>query len=279
MNNIAAGIVTYNPLIERLNKNIMAIISQVDKIYIFDNGSKNIDDIESIFDNEKIEYIKANNNLGIAYALNRLFEQAKKDNFEWLLTLDQDSVSFPNIIANYEKFLDEADSLTSLRKDKYFYGNFIDDYKVRNVDYCITSGNLVKIKSWELVGGFNERLFIDMVDIDFCFRMREIGLQIKKINFWGIEHEMGDGSYISLFGKRIFTGNYNSFRKYYISRNMVYVIRKYRLKRHYYSYKRIAILLFATLLRETNKIEKCKSIIHGFIDGFRKFDYIDQYNK
>ena len=41
-----AGIVTFNPDIERLNENISAIINQVDKVVVVDNGSENADDIK-----------------------------------------------------------------------------------------------------------------------------------------------------------------------------------------------------------------------------------------
>ena len=43
---ICAGIVLYNPDIERLSDNIDSVISQVEKIYLVDNGSKNINKIE-----------------------------------------------------------------------------------------------------------------------------------------------------------------------------------------------------------------------------------------
>ena len=43
-----AGIVTYNPELLRLKENIEHVICQVDMLLIYDNGSKNSNDIESI---------------------------------------------------------------------------------------------------------------------------------------------------------------------------------------------------------------------------------------
>ena len=43
---INGGIVTYNPDIEKLKKNISRIAGQVCKLVIADNGSKNIEDIK-----------------------------------------------------------------------------------------------------------------------------------------------------------------------------------------------------------------------------------------
>ena len=45
---INGGIVTYNPDIEKLKKNISRIAGQVCKLVIADNGSKNIEDIKNL---------------------------------------------------------------------------------------------------------------------------------------------------------------------------------------------------------------------------------------
>ena len=46
----AAGIVTYNPDIQRLKANIDAITNQVYIVYCFDNGSDNINEIRRLLD-------------------------------------------------------------------------------------------------------------------------------------------------------------------------------------------------------------------------------------
>ena len=40
-----AGIVTYNPDLERLRANLNNTVSQVDAVFVFDNGSENVADI------------------------------------------------------------------------------------------------------------------------------------------------------------------------------------------------------------------------------------------
>ena len=72
---IYAGIVSFNPDISRLEENINAIYSQVDKIIIVDNNSKNVSDINTITDKLKnVFLINNNNNFGIAKALNQIME-------------------------------------------------------------------------------------------------------------------------------------------------------------------------------------------------------------
>lgn len=59
MEKISAGIVTYNPEMQRLEENINAIIGQVDEVVLVDNGSANIKEIEQKWENaSKISIIK-----------------------------------------------------------------------------------------------------------------------------------------------------------------------------------------------------------------------------
>lgn len=271
---IAAGIVTYQPNLEKLKRNIAAISGQVDAVYIFDNHSAMIDEICAIT-GERCMVIRSNKNVGIARALNVLAQSAEKDGVDWLLTLDQDSEVFPKLIALYRNYLDKAASLTCYRKDRNIDATQEEDDGSHEVPYCITSGNLVNLSVWREIGGFNERLFIDMVDIDFCFRMTAKGYKILCIHRFGFLHEIGDGSFIKILGKKRFTGNYSAFRKYYIFRNMAYVIRKYKLHKHYYSYKRLGMLFFSILVSEKNKWNKSKSAVRGFIHSFTQYEYLD----
>ena len=55
---IAAGIVTYNPDIKKLEKNIKSIFGQSDSIVICDNGSDNIVQVEKIAFHYKTKIIK-----------------------------------------------------------------------------------------------------------------------------------------------------------------------------------------------------------------------------
>lgn len=274
---IAAGIVTYNPDIVRLQENVLAIKPQVELVYIFDNGSLNGTELQSLIC-DKVILIKNDENKGIAYALNRLFERAREDEFEWLLTLDQDSICANSFIERVRDKMDYADSITTWRRDNnYHTTEMTEDNKIKEVDRCITSGNLVRINAWEQINGFNERLFIDMVDVDFCFRLREKGKKIVRIGFYGLEHQMGDGTQFKLLGKNIYIGNYSAFRKYYIARNMVYVIKKYNLHHHYYSYKRLMLLFLHALFMEKEKRKRCRALIKGVRDGFKQYEYIDSY--
>ena len=100
---ILAGITLFNPDVARLEENISSIYGQVDRVICVDNGSDNIKSIEDcVLKNWKnITIIKNGKNEGIAKALNQMFEFAIEQQYEYVLTLDQDSVCPDNIIEEY----------------------------------------------------------------------------------------------------------------------------------------------------------------------------------
>ena len=68
MEKIFAGIVLYNPDIERLKENVDNIINQVSRVILVNNGSENTEEIEQYLDGlekQKIIYKNLNKNKGI----------------------------------------------------------------------------------------------------------------------------------------------------------------------------------------------------------------------
>lgn len=47
---VCAGIITYHPDIVRLRENVNAVIDQVQEIFIVDNGSENLKEIEALIE-------------------------------------------------------------------------------------------------------------------------------------------------------------------------------------------------------------------------------------
>lgn len=103
---ILAIIISYNPDLNRLYKNIEALVKQVDEILIVDNSSNNILEINNMKNNfDKVKIISHEENLGISISLNKGLEYARKNNYNWILTMDQDSICQANMINNYKKFI------------------------------------------------------------------------------------------------------------------------------------------------------------------------------
>lgn len=280
MNNkqCVAGIVTYNPNLIRLKENIIAILPQVDSLLINDNGSANIESISNLLSNySKVILIKNKSNLGIATALNILCENALKLGATWLLTLDQDSIVSHNLMANYERWRkrlnnEKIASLTCDMKD-ISGTKVLDGSEDGYIDFCITSGNYIRLKTWQLIGRFDDKLFIDKVDTDYCYRLVQKGFFIYKIPYCGLHHEIGKNvSEHKLFTKTFFVFNHSPFRCYYIIRNQIYFARKYSkslTRKERFRIERTAwtrILIY--WIFESQKFRKTKAWIKGIYDGY-----------
>ena len=244
-------------------KNIEHYIKEVDKLYIIDN-TPNKDHKNNLPKNEKIEYYSFNN-IGVAKALNLAAEKAIHDKYNWLLTMDQDTVISDEIIKEIKKIAEykNTDSIgiitpwhnTKLRIEK----------PKEKIDYpqdVMTSGNLLNLKIWQKLGGFVEDFFIDGIDIEYGLRLKENGCRIMRLNYLVIEHDLGDIFYI---GNKLCT-NHSGLRRYYMNRNYHYIYDMYYETNPEFckflisNYKTMAkVLLF-----EKKKIEK----IYGFCLGY-----------
>lgn len=272
---ISAGIVLYNPDIDRLKENINAIINQCTHIYLIDNGSDNINNISDLleeYNDLKITVIYNQKNMGIASALNQLTEAAKKDNFNWILTLDQDSVSPLNIIKEFKKYINKNNVgmlcpvICDRNKDKIIKA----EEGYIEVKECITSGSLLNINAWDEIGGFDDNMFIDGVDFDICYRLRQASYRILCVQSVVLLHELGHIEYHRFLFWKVIVKNHSAFRKYYIARNIIYIARK--RKSLFLIFKGILQeikLIGIAILYESDKFNKINRIFAGICDGFR----------
>jgi len=265
--NILAGIVLFNPNIDRLVENINSVITQIDKLLLIDNNSENISDIEKIILDKKIEIIKNNQNFGIAKALNQILEYALDNNYSYFLSLDQDSILKENIIEKYKNYIKYKDVAiitshyidlnvelnTKFSKNKFEYVNF-----------CITSGSLCNTEILNKLGGFDDYMFIDYVDYDICSTVIENNYKILKINEIGFYHEVGKSKKIKFLFFESIVYNHSYTRTYYIIRNMYYYSYKHRKSINTIKMKfRILKKKILILLFEKYKIKKLKMIIRA----------------
>jgi len=224
-----SGVVTFNPDIQRLRENIDSIAPQVQELVIFDNGSENADEIKSEF-GERCTVLCSVVNLGIAAALNEICRYAQSKGYEWVLTLDDDSVCPPNLIEEYSKHIEsESVGILSPRIVDRNIGDIecLSSAPVDDVDSCISSASLLSLNAWREVGGFWEDLFIDMVDYDLCWSLREKGYRILRVNGVSLLHEIGHSSRAVFRNKTVAILNHSPRRYYYIFRNTIAVGRKH----------------------------------------------------
>ena len=262
---ILAGIVLYNPDSERLSQNINAICSQVDGIAIFDNGGG-----DRLSLSPHIKLLSQQHNVGIAHALEALAQYAFDSGYDWLLTLDQDSVSPKNLIETYRRYTGDQSVgiLCPLVKDRNYGTLDHVEKETDDLDACITSGSLIRLSAWKKTGGFWEDLFIDMVDFDICWSIRKAGYRIVRVNNLVLLHEIGvNARKVRWHGKEEVVYNHPPLRCYYMIRNSIAVCRQHKRTRQGYKW---AIKRWILINRfETDLAAKNKMMMKGFIDSFK----------
>ncbi|MGN8782489.1 glycosyltransferase [Acidaminococcus fermentans] len=264
-----AGVVTlYHPG-ENVFTNINSYLDQLDILYVLDNTEKPNDKIKARFSgNAKIKYIAFHDNMGIAFAMNYALQAAK--DYEFLLTMDQDSQFMPDMMATYKKAIEQFEKEHPKKIGEYAvnFDQRVDPIvsKPKYVNVAITSGSIISIQKSLEIGGFDENLFIDEVDNDFSYRIQKKGLKIIEFPFVILKHSLGKQTFHNILGFSFNTFNHNALRKYYITRNKIYMMKRYSGIRKQYMLELIKMII-KVILVEKNKGNKLEHIFMGCKDG------------
>ena len=294
---IAAGIVLYNPeYMTRFTECLDGILAQAEKVYLFDNSPEAV----TVQLPARVVYMTKHKNMGIAYALNRIMESAKRDGYLWVITMDQDSIIPQGLISEYIDVINKNKNIgivcPQVIDSRRIYMETKKEPKYEYIDFCITSASCTSVEAWEKAGRFDEWLFVDLVDNDFCKRLRVSGYKIIRLNNLILNQEFGkiipknERSQRFWIGVSRFLHNQNfakfSYRKfvspmrvYYTCRNVIYVNKKlanygpiaYRDNYNCRSYAGFVIsFIIPSILRAKEKRAVIKAAINGTRDGKRK---------
>nr|WP_294574404.1 glycosyltransferase [uncultured Anaerostipes sp.] len=246
---IAVGIVLYCPDYGRLKESLIRLSLQFETIILYNNGA-NIKAINEMVSECKSTVIIVGDgeNRGIATALNKIMEKANELNYKWVITLDQDSIVPDNMLPAFLSEIKRENvaiicSQNIDRRRKYMKPVMNPQYEY--VKMCDTSGSCTNLQIWKELGGFDEWLFIDLVDNDYCKRVDIKGYKILRINTVVMDHQYGNikprGKLLEKFflkmgqifhntniAKLSFKRIVNPMRIYYENRNILYLNKKYR---------------------------------------------------
>lgn len=276
---LAAVLVLYNPD-KDVCTNIVSYIDTVSRLYIIDNSpSPDKDIIDQICKlSQKIKYLPNNDNLGIATALNQGCEHAIAERFHWTLTMDQDS-SFEDV-SQYLKCaqgVDELDKTAILSPSMDILSEDQGPCLCKEEDVTITSGSLLNLDLFIQIGRFEDKLFIDEVDHDYCLKAKLLDFKVIQFKNIRLIHKIGDKKKLTSFflRRKKLKNQHNAQRLYYQTRNRLYMWQKYgKYYPQYFSlgavlYRVIYKKIFKIISWEESKIEKLLAIFHGLRDFLR----------
>ena len=282
---VDAVYVTYYPDLVLFERSINSIASQVRKIYIVDNTPGKEMRLES-FRNEKTEIIYLGDNFGIAYAQNVGLKKALENSADYILLSDQDTIYPENYIQEMlkafsynEKVAAVAPKFKDLNKghDSFFikadslcFKKIYPKGGLHEIMQAIASGKIINAKFLKNIGLMNEELFIELIDIEWCWRARKKGYKIiGNADVW-IAHKYGD-SYVKI-GRRKITIR-SPERQYYIVRNIFYLLFYSNsldiFRRIVLFFKAFRYMIFYPLLVKPHR-KNLKYVLLGFWHGINK---------
>lgn len=197
---------------------------------------------------------------------------AINDGMHWVLTMDQDSHFSNRCNETFLFTINNSDPNVALYYPSYIIGGLIYDKYIKEDNEPIavmTSGNLLNLKVYEKINGFDEKLFIDYVDFEYCLKLKKYGYKIANLPDLNLVHELGQSLFWSFFSFKVMITNHSSLRRYYITRNRLYVRKEYRniSTAFYNAESRIFINdILKIILFEKHKFSKLMSVFAGFLD-------------
>ncbi len=283
LRDICAIVVTYQPD-EEFPERLDHIVQQVDKVVIVDNHSSEIclQMLRETVSQPMVHLIVNDENMGIATALNQGVQYASKCGYPWALTLDQDSLVYPMMVKN----LAAAYSDCPFKENVGIIGANLQEQisgkvAIQEKDYgnsswlealgAITSGSLISISIFKRIGPFKDDLFIDLVDFEYCLRLRANGYKIIVATKVGMVQAYGDYKKKKLLWINKAVRDYSPLRSYYRTRNGLFLVREYFWKEPLWSLHRLRSLCFrviSIMLFEENKILKIKYTLLGIYHAF-----------
>jgi rhamnosyltransferase len=134
----------------------------------------------------------------------------------------------------------------------------------------MTSGNLVNVEIATAVGGFDDSLFIDYVDHEFCLRLRRHGYQVVESTRAKLRHSLGRMERRTFVFRHVHVTNHSVVRRYYMTRNRLLLWRQFW--RHEPTWVLVDMRRFVSesmyvVLYEQQVREKLWVILRGLRDG------------
>ena len=273
-----AVFVSYNPE-KTFVDNINQLIDQVSEVLIIDNNSSRDSKLwfKELDKHPKIKIIYNESNLGIATALNQGVSYAIKSSYEWLVTFDQDTPISDGFIDSlfvcYDSVLSKQD--VAIIAPMYIIDLPTNDHLVntncyRYVKSTLTSGSLMKISAVKNIGLFDEDLFIDWVDHEYCMKARAAKYTIVQSTHTFLTHAPGDLQQHILFNLRVHTSNHSTLRRYYMYRNRVICYKRYFVFDPAFIFYDFLVglnELIKMIFFEEKKVSKTLMVLTGIKDG------------
>ncbi|MBK9394599.1 MAG: glycosyltransferase family 2 protein [Uliginosibacterium sp.] len=243
--NVAAVVVAYFPGREILEL-VATLRAELAQVWVVDNTPLQTDWLPAELPSD-VRLFAPGKNLGVAGAYNRVIRAVRDETlpFTTLFLFDQDSepsaACLKTLIDAMNELRSRGERVAQVgpayyEKQRAFFPPLIEvgRWRLRRtpldraqalhpVSYMISSGSLVALDALAAVGGFDEELFIDYVDIEFGLRCQHAGLGSWIAKAAVMEHAIGEEP---LRVGRWTLPSHSAIRRHYQVRNALLLMRR-----------------------------------------------------
>lgn len=287
---VGAVVVTYFPD-DGMATRLAAVRREFGPVIVVDNTAEpaTAAGLRAVCESLHCELIANPVNRGLAGALNQGFESHAKRGLEWAVAFDQDSTpteGFGSALANTAasdprpavvgaNWIDEAHPDRPSRHLRphpgcgLFFcrsaaGNDLDD-----VTSVIASGSMFDLSLWSELR-FDEDLFLDLVDTDYCLRARRRDRPIRVAAAARLAHRRGAKRAVGMAGRTFFPAFMPPVRLHYLFRNRLRLLARHaRFAPHLFTFECVYAtkILAEIILLEDHKLAKLAACGRGIRDG------------
>ena len=293
---VCAVVITYQPQLDVLRQVLESVAPQVGQVLVFDNAtagpaSAAFPAFLAQAEADGVVVVRSPTNVGLGAAMNCAADHARTAGFAYLLLLDQDSLLDPEMVATLKaacedlgrtervaavgpQFSDRRNGHVApfikigFPLNRKLFG--VPGQRVR-CDFLISSGSLIPLDVLDRVGGMDERLFIDNVDMEWCFRARHRGFALFGICDARMRHSIGDtlrAAWLKPGGVTI----HKPIRLYYIMRNRVLLYGRKETPKVWIAQDvpRLVLKFFGTALFVAPRMHYVRMMLRGLRDGVHR---------
>lgn len=280
--NVYAIIVCYRPVVDSLVELCRCLSQDGVKVVLVDNTEQPY--LKKTSDLLIHKLITLGCNAGIAKAQNIGIKNTSRADV--IVFFDQDSKIYPGFVDDLLLPIDisSAEVVSPLCKDEIsdfelpalklnhlgfpMPVNSMGRMEPYPVDIVISSGTAATIHVFEHVGLFNEEMFIDSVDTEWCLRCRSLKIPIRIIPTAVMRHRIG-GRTIAIKSLKIFV--HSPTRCYYQLRNSMMLLSMSHVPKVFALKELVSFIFNRTLMLifVESRFSYIRAIFQGGFDGLK----------
>lgn len=296
---VIAVVVTYHPNQAALERLLQQLATQVQHTVVIDNTEANHQTLSGLRLSDKTTLLRFGRNMGIGFAQNQGVEEARCRGATHVLLMDQDSLPSTAMVPTLLQALalaphqriaaigpvcrDVKTGCTTalIRRQGWRIRRITADglTKPVQVEYIPASGTLIPLPMWDKVGPVKAEYFIDKVDMEWCLRARQLGLEIWVEPRIAMQHDQATRA-LSLLGRTLYVGH--DFRAYFHVRNSVAMALRATIPTFWrwdQLLKTLPYALFYTAVAEHGKLLMARQLAQAVWDGIRNRTGLGLYDK